>query len=105
MVRVYASRRNMTIYDPFLILSFWLWLCRTASSPLCEFALTAYVGFKRSEHTRSVFLLSFILYRWTASVTCTGSSLFAVVMPILKDAGKGYALISWGGICSSNRSA
>ena len=31
-----------------------------------------------SEHTCSTFLLPFTLYRWTESVTCTGSSLFAV---------------------------
>src|ERR1035437_8032381 len=61
-----------------IILSFWLWLCRTASLPLCDFALTAFVGFKRSEHTCSTFLLPFTLHRWTESVTCTGSSLFAV---------------------------
>src|ERR1039457_2028599 len=61
-----------------MILSFWLRLCRTASLPLCDIALTAFVGFKCSEHTCSTFLLPFTLYRWTESVTCTGSSLFAV---------------------------
>jgi len=30
------------------------------------------------EHTGSNFLLPFTLYRWTESVTCAGSSLFAV---------------------------
>ena len=56
-----------------MILSFWLRLCRTASLPLCVFALTAFVGFKHSERTCSTFLLPFTLYRWTESVTCTGS--------------------------------
>ena len=41
-----------------MILSFWLRLCRTASLPLCDFALTAFVGFKRNEHTCSTFLLT-----------------------------------------------
>src|ERR1035441_10116064 len=34
-----------------------------ASRPLCIFALTAFVGFKRSEHTCSTFFLPFTLYR------------------------------------------
>src|ERR1035441_6249979 len=64
-----------------MILSFWLRLCRTASLPLCVFALTAFVGFKRSEHTCSTFLLPFTLYRWTESVTCT-DSLGAIRIPV-----------------------
>jgi hypothetical protein len=47
--------------------------------PHCVFALTAFVGFKPSERTCSTFLLPFTHYWWTESVTCTGSSLFAVV--------------------------
>src|ERR1035437_3881304 len=51
------------------ILSFWLRLCRAASLPLCDFALTAFVGFKHSEHTCSTLLLLFTLYRSTEPVT------------------------------------
>ena len=46
-----------------MILSFWVRLRRTASLSLCDFALTAFVGFKRSEHLTLAWLRSSVRYR------------------------------------------